>query len=171
MRYLTLISALCFSVGSPLLAEQPASDLDKLQGEWQATEFIGCGHAFPQQVVDHLKVSIKGGRLSYTLPRFDDPTKPSNVKVDAEIVVGPGTPQTIDVRMLQGRTKSDPARGVYELRGDTLRICLSSGEPGAGSERVTSLGPSRASRATQMTLRRCPDANQSNKIAGSQLAR
>lgn len=171
MRYLLLVAVCCLSVGSQALAQQPANDLDQLQGEWQAVEFVASGYDLPKRVVDHLKIVIKDDHLSYTLPKFDDPTRPSNVKVNAEIVLGPGAPSTIDVRMVQGRTKIEPLRGVYELRGDTLRICLPSGEPGAGTERLTTLGPSKASKATQLTLKRCADPNQSPKIAGNQIAR
>lgn len=171
MRYLVLVAFCCLSVNSAALAQQPANNLDQLQGEWQATEFIASGFDLPKRVVDHLTIVIKDDHLSYTLPKFDDPTKPSTVKVDAEILVGPGTPQTIDVRTVQGRTKTEPLRGVYELRGDTLRICLPSGEPGSSPERLIDLGPSKASKATQLTLRRRTDSNQSAKIAGNQIAR
>ena len=171
MRYLVLVAICCLSVGSSALAQQPTNDLDQLQGEWQAIEFVASGYDLPKRVIDHLTVVIKNDRLSYTLPKFDDPTRPSVVKVDAEILVGPGTPQTIDVRTVQGRTRTEPLRGVYELRGDTLRICLPSGEPGSSTERLTTLGPSKASKATQLTLRRRTDSNVSPKIAGNQIAR
>jgi uncharacterized protein (TIGR03067 family) len=158
-------------ISGELRAEQPPSELDKLQGEWQATQFIGCGYEFPKHVVDHLKVTIKANHLSYTIPKFDDPEKLSNARVETEFVLGPGKPQTIDVRMVQGRTKSDPLRGVYELDGDVLRICLSRGEIGASMERVTTLQLPKGSNATQLTLKRCKESAPSGKIADGRAVR
>lgn len=87
-------------------------DLEKMQGEWQVTAFEFSGQKIPKDETDKLSVSIKGDQLT-----------PIS-KVATTIKLDPTTtPKQI--------TLTEAAKtqyGVYEIDGDTLKLCLSNDE-------------------------------------------
>ena len=134
-----------------LQAEEPKDPLATLQGEWQATQFVDNGYEIPKPVVDHLRVTIKGDKLSYVLPDVDDPAKPSPLKIEIAIAVHADQPQAMDAKLTQGPFKEKLRYGIYDLEKDTLRICLPL-LPTA--KRVTTFESVKGSGLCQLTLRR-----------------
>lgn len=149
MRGFTCVVAL-LSMCCVLRAEDSKSVLERLQGEWQATRLVLDGVEWPKPVVEHLKVTIKGDRLSYTLPEYDDPTTPSRVHVEADVTVDP-LHHAFDITAPEDRLRRYPLRGIYMLQEDVLRFSI----PGQStSKRLAKLDSPEGSNVSQWTLRR-----------------
>jgi uncharacterized protein (TIGR03067 family) len=86
-------------------------DLAKMQGDWVPTEVVANGELLPKEVISGLKLTIKGAE--YFLQSADQPARGS-FKLKAST-----SPKSIDVTTDSG----DRAEGIYELSGDTLRVC------------------------------------------------
>ena len=150
MQNVALAAYLCVFMYGSLRAEQPQSDLDKLQGEWQATGLVLSGTEWPKPVVKHLNLTIKGDRVSYTLPDYNNPIKPSEVHVEADVTLDPKH-HAIDITAPEDHSHRYPLRGIYELQGDVLHFSI----PGASTEkRLTRFDSREGSKVNQWTLRR-----------------
>ena len=131
MRLLALL--ITAAAALPILADPPQDDavkkeLKKLEGSW-ATVFI---EAAGQKVTDEDKIktrklSTKGDK--YTLKVGDE-------TVQGTIEINPTKkPKTIDVKPDSGSNKGKTLLGIYELDGDSLKICLAL----PGKDRPTAL--------------------------------
>jgi uncharacterized protein (TIGR03067 family) len=125
---------LLFFVTGLLLAAAPAdNERDKLQGTWQVAGMEQGGKKVPAGELAQMKVVIRGNELTgleggQVRERFTftlDATK---------------TPKTIDTTAVEGPAKGETARGIYELTGDTLRICVSEKGKERPSEFATRAG-------------------------------
>jgi uncharacterized protein (TIGR03067 family) len=95
------------------------AELDKLQGEWQMVSSTNNGKELPAEAVKAITRVVKGN--SYTLLRDGQVlAKGTVVKLDPS-----KTPKTMDVQRAAG---GKPLLGIYELDGDTHKVCLA--EPG-----------------------------------------
>jgi uncharacterized protein (TIGR03067 family) len=92
-------------------------ELTKLEGTWATVSIEAAG----QEVTDEDKIKMrklttKGDK--YTLKVGDE-------TVQGTIEINPGKkPTTIDVKPNSGTNKGKTLLGIYELDGDSLRICL-----------------------------------------------
>lgn len=88
-----------------------------LDGNWKPTEAVMGGQPFPPPIVAAMSLTVSGGGTAYRVQvgpqldvgtiRLDDGTSPAGMDITG--VEGPNAGRTI------------PA--IYELQGDTLRIC------------------------------------------------
>jgi cellobiose epimerase len=102
---------LCAKLLEDLAEKAPDKDLE---GEWEAAPFIHEGKEEPQ-APGHVILAIHGDAM--TLKVGDDVRK-------ATIAVETGrTPRSIDMAYESGPDKGKTIRGLYEVRGDELRIC------------------------------------------------
>jgi uncharacterized protein (TIGR03067 family) len=93
-------------------------DLDALQGKWKVTSLQRDGKA-DDSAKDAVRV-IEGDKYTLDLPTG---------KVQGTFKIDPtAKPKTMDQTPSGGRFKDKTLLGVYQLDGDTLKICFS--EPG-----------------------------------------
>ncbi len=107
--------------GGPRLPEPPKvdGDLTSMQGEWQrVTPADGISHAVPGTLL-----GIDGNRI--TIRHADGEVREADFRLDSA-----ASPKAITVRFPEGL-----AFGIYEIDGDTLRLCVSA--PGESSVRPT----------------------------------
>ncbi len=104
---------------APARADAPQGDKD-LEGVWEARSFIHDGKDEPQ-APGKVLLTFRGDALTL---RVGDEVRKASVTVDAG-----KTPHTIDMAYRSGPDKGRTVRGLYEVKGDELRICH--GEAGA----------------------------------------
>jgi RNA polymerase sigma factor (sigma-70 family) len=100
------------------------SDERKVQGTWYTVAVESHGRKAPLEVIlaKDVRLVIAGER--WTLKEMQgDPDKGYTVRLDAS-----KKPGTIDFVYESGENKGRTSLGIYELNGNTLRVCV--GEPG-----------------------------------------
>ncbi len=128
---LSIVALALLATGSPLLGGGKDSDeavLKKIQGTWKFVAHEVNGQPTPPEMVAKLKITFTGNKWS--------------VSEDGKVVQA-GThkldptkkPGHIDATVTEGHDKGTTMLGIYELKGDTIRVCF---DP-AGKVRPTSL--------------------------------
>ena len=92
-----------------IAADKPGDDLAALKGDWKVAQALQGGSG------DFLKPFSKGGKAADAVQIEGDKLRFS-VKLDPS-----KSPPTID--LVSGK---DTYLGIYELKGDTLRLCFAS---------------------------------------------
>jgi uncharacterized protein (TIGR03067 family) len=101
-------------------ADDVPKGLEKLQGEWKLVALAIDGKESRPAPFD-LKVRIKGD--AYVLG--------GKGKGAAKLKAGPGTiDPTLDVTFTEGGSKGETLQCVFEVKGDTLRVCRRNGGKG-----------------------------------------
>jgi uncharacterized protein (TIGR03067 family) len=119
VRMLLLIAA-----GGLLAAETPKDeasrkDLEKMQGDWQATKMVLDGFVIPDDDAQSLFRTVKGDQ--YTVFKFEKMRGKGTFRLDAT-----KTPKTIDAQPDGPPGKAPPLMlGIYEIDGNTLKMCFS----------------------------------------------
>lgn len=90
-------------------------ELDKLQGTWRITSLEMDGKPIPQEFLKEAKIIVKGDKFE---SRVGVPYT-GTVKIDPT-----QKPKTIDLVFESGPEKGNTSLGIYELDGDTWKICL-----------------------------------------------
>jgi uncharacterized protein (TIGR03067 family) len=124
MSRILLCSLVAIVLGSadPAWGDDAKRDADKLQGTWQATEGMSEGKPLTREHVQRLKVVFSGEKMSIS-PLDGDGKK----ALEYTFRVDPGKkPKAINATRAEGGGKGKTVRGIYELDGDTLRLCLTS---------------------------------------------
>jgi RNA polymerase sigma-70 factor (ECF subfamily) len=133
-----LLSALAAPPG----AGDGGSDRDKLQGTWTVTAATLDGTSDgPEidQVKQNLELVFKGDKVT--------------IKVEADFTLDPAkTPKQIDLSPTLGdaNEKNPTIRGIYELSGDDLKLCIG----GPDAERPAAFASAKGSRIMLLVLKR-----------------
>ena len=108
-------------------ADKAKADRDKLQGAWVAVSGETGGKKAADEFVEKCKVVIAGDKI--TLVGLVRGEKENGV--EGTFKIDPAAkPSAIDISL----TNREDARGIYEVDGDTLKLCLIEA---TGSERPT----------------------------------
>jgi uncharacterized protein (TIGR03067 family) len=124
MSRFLLCSLLAVLLGSAHSAwgDDPKGDEDKIQGTWQATEGMSEGKAVPKEQLQGMKVVFSGEKMSIFPPGGEGKkTLEYTFRLDPS-----KKPKAIDATRQDGAGKGKSAQGIYELDGDTLKLCLPS---------------------------------------------
>ncbi len=124
---LTLAAAVLFAAAVGLTAapvpkdkDKAAKDEDAIQGSWKIESFEAGGPqgAPPKEALDAMRfVFKKDGKMSLTGGPGGQ-SRDGEYKMDAK-----ASPKTLDMT-LDGK----PALAIYELDGDTFKMCMSEGK-------------------------------------------
>jgi uncharacterized protein (TIGR03067 family) len=107
--------ALAVAAPQPPKGKDKPTDLDAIQGVWRPEKFEGEDGPTADELAN-LRLTIGKGTITIAL-RGVEREKPQQFKLDPS-----AKPKTIDVT-----AADETAFGIYELDGDTLRICLGDG--------------------------------------------
>ena len=156
----TALSALVvFAAGFGLIAapvpkdkeKEKVKDEDAILGSWKIEEFDagGNGQAPPKGAIDEIKFEFKkDGKLTVG-------GGPGGQSRDGEYKLDPSAkPKTIDL-IQNGRTSP----GIYELDGDTFKLCMSEGN---GAVRPAEFKPG-GMRTVVVTFKRVKDEKKEEK--------
>jgi uncharacterized protein (TIGR03067 family) len=114
----SFFSKLLVFVAPLAVHDDAAKEQEKLAGVWQVEMYEYEGRQAAPAVVQEMKLTFTNDRLTLTKPR-SGPDRVFTFKLDPT-----KTPKAIDTTAQDGPYKGEVARGIYDLDGDRLRICL-----------------------------------------------
>jgi uncharacterized protein (TIGR03067 family) len=114
----------CLCIATLLFAaaawSQDAADERKLlQGTWLPTAAELSENPFPEATLQAMKLVIDGDKYTVTVGKSIDK---GTAKIDPA-----AKPKTMDIIGTEGPNKGKTFLAIYELNGDTLRICYDLG--------------------------------------------
>jgi uncharacterized protein (TIGR03067 family) len=92
-----------------------AKDDDAIQGTWLPSSAELGGNKFPDEVRRSITLVIKDGKYTVTVGKAPDE---GTMKLDPA-----AKPKAMDITGTEGPNKGKTFPAIYELDGDTLRIC------------------------------------------------
>ena len=143
LRMLAAIALAVHLTSAALLyADDPPKGDKDLDGTWEQTAVVHEGEDQPAAGGDKLVVTIMGDSITFTVGKDVETGK---LKIDAG-----KKPKVADLVPGDGPQKGITIPGVYEIKGDELRVCSS--DP--GKDRPTELSSKKSSGWTLTTLKR-----------------
>jgi uncharacterized protein (TIGR03067 family) len=115
VRNIALLSLFTIAISLGRADDANGNDLKALQGEWKAQSITAHGNAVPDEQVAKTTMTIKDKELTLSVM----PDHVSTIVLDVS-----HKPAWIDVT----NTKKQTLLGIYELKDDTLKICLATPE-------------------------------------------
>ncbi len=110
--FLTLI--LVLSVMRTARSDGP-KDADAIQGTWRAATAELGGKPFPDEVRKSITLTLKDDKYTVTVGKNPDH---GTVKLDPS-----AKPKAMDITGTEGPNKGKKIPAIYELDGDTLKVC------------------------------------------------
>jgi uncharacterized protein (TIGR03067 family) len=110
---LSLVVAVVFIAS--VFAQGAATEQKALQGKWLLTSGDIGGTKFPEATLKTITLTITGDKY---VTKVGEVTDQGTLKLDASM-----KPKAMDIVGTQGPNKGKKMLAIYELDGDTLRIC------------------------------------------------
>jgi uncharacterized protein (TIGR03067 family) len=92
-------------------------ELKKFQGTWTIESSVTGGTDIPAEQLKEFILIFEGDK--HTLKHGDQVFQVGTQKIDPS-----KSPKTIDVTMTEGPNKGAVMLGIYEIDGDTLKVCF-----------------------------------------------
>jgi uncharacterized protein (TIGR03067 family) len=121
---------------------KPADAKASLDGTWVAVATIKNGAEAPKEELEGTKVTFKDN--TFTLTQGGKEMK-GTIQIDAT-----KKPATIDIELTEGGDKGETGSGIFELKGDDLKLCLGL----HGNPRPTAFEAPEGSGCVLVTLKR-----------------
>ena len=125
-RILTVLAVALLIAADTPKDDAVKKEADMLQGTWRVVSAQRDGTDAPQDETKKITITIKGDKL--TARRTENADKPEEKVYEMFFTLDPNQkPKWIDVTYMDGERKGESSQGIYELNGDTLKICVSRG--------------------------------------------
>jgi uncharacterized protein (TIGR03067 family) len=106
------------AIGLLIGAEAPGGDADKeLQGRWRYVSFEMDGQKMPPEQLAKMTITFTGDK--WVVREGDKIVVAGTQKFDPT-----KRPRQIDSLITEGEGKGTTMLGIYELKGDTFRVCF-----------------------------------------------
>src|SRR2546423_13056847 len=92
-------------------------ELKKFQGTWTFASVETGGREIPAAEFQGITVTFEGDK--YTVKKGDEVIQAATQKLDPS-----KSPKTLDVTVAEGLNKGAGMLGIYEISGDTLKVCF-----------------------------------------------
>jgi uncharacterized protein (TIGR03067 family) len=126
--------------------DKTKKDEDAIQGSWSVVNFVGTGKELDEDVRKQLTIAFKEGAMEVLVNGKSDETY--GFKLDSS-----KKPRHIDILEKKDGKEAAPALlGIYEIDGDTLKICWNKEDPRRG--RPAELRSTAENKFHLMTLKR-----------------
>jgi uncharacterized protein (TIGR03067 family) len=109
-----------------------AKDASAMEGTWLPSSAELAGKPFPEEVRKTIKLVIKGDKYTVTVGKAVDQ---GTAKLNPS-----AKPKALDITGTDGPNKDKTFKAIYELDGDTLRICYDLSGKGRPTEFATKEG-------------------------------
>lgn len=110
----------CFLLSVVVRADDHRKALDELQGTWKVTRVEFNGQTLPPETIEGWSLTVKSEK--YTL-RAGPVTVGGSIRLDLA-----SDPRGIVATRTSGLDTGKTVQGIYELKGDRLKMCFN--EPG-----------------------------------------
>ncbi len=123
-------------------------DFDQLQGDWDVTGFVVGGED---------RLAKKGEKKKYVVNFFNNLVNLPDDQRTYSLNLNPTEkPKHLDLlgQLTPGKQQMMMVHGIYELNGDTLRICVPVGDPTKLTNRPTEFASPKGSNWALITLKR-----------------
>lgn len=142
-RYIPLVAAACLCIAADETKPDAKKDVDQLQGMWQVVAIEHNGAKVEAKEAKQLKFIFTDKKLA--VDRGSKEIHEALYKLNPT-----AKPKTIDVSFVSGPDEGKTLQGIYELNGDSLKICWSE----KGTKRPDKLATTPDSARTLHTLKR-----------------
>ena len=92
-------------------------ELKKFQGTWTFESVEAGGKKLPADQFKGITVTFEGDK--YVVKRGDEVVEAATQKLDPS-----KSPKTLDAKVTDGPNKGAVILGIYEISGDTLKVCF-----------------------------------------------
>jgi uncharacterized protein (TIGR03067 family) len=124
-------------------ADDAKGEQEKLKGTWTLVAAERGGQKAEEDRIKDIKLTVAGDKITLKTPNGDNV---STFKLDPA-----KKPKAIDIIPTDGPNKGKPRPGIYELDGDTLKLCYNA-EP--DQDRPTEFATKPGARQMLMILKR-----------------
>lgn len=101
---------------SPDFVEAVAAELKRFEGHWYYASAIVGGKPAPEETLKASRLVLAGNEFTLTRPEL---AQRGSYSVDPTV-----TPKVVDVTFSDGPRAGKSIKGIYELSGDTCKICM-----------------------------------------------
>jgi len=126
------IAMMSLFVCAAALAQQPAGDVKLLEGKWMVVSAELSGEALPKEATKSMLLTLTGEKYQFTDGKSNDQ---GTVKIDAT-----KKPKEMDITGAEGPNKGKTFLAIYDIQGDTFRVCYDLTGKGRPSEFATKKG-------------------------------
>lgn len=117
MRALLLVIGVGLALGTVGRSADAAKDLEKLQGAWVAEEIFHNGKDYSKY---KFRFVVKDNQM---LVEGNDEVKKDYAKITFKLDPST-TPPCLDLMVSVGGQEGAKMEGIYEVKGDTLKLCV-----------------------------------------------
>lgn len=114
--FLPLTFFMLFSIGSCASPDNKLTDQAKLQGNWKVVQLVDNGRVLPKETTARWSVTFAGNKMTVIEPEASH---------EITFQLDPAAkPKRMNVTPSDGPQKDKQLSGIYEIEGNTIRICL-----------------------------------------------
>jgi uncharacterized protein (TIGR03067 family) len=117
-RPLAFVVAAFAALVLPFTPAAKADDLKALEGTWRAVSLVADGKPVDTGDLQGLELTIKGDRYSVNTKDGQDI---GTLKLDET-----QNPRTMDATKTEGLDAGKQVKAIYQIDGDTLKVCVAS---------------------------------------------
>jgi uncharacterized protein (TIGR03067 family) len=97
--------------------ETPEGVLKKIQGTWKFTAQEMAGKAAPKEMLAKMTITFSGDK--FTVRDGDKVMQAGTHKFNPD-----KKPGEVDAKVTEGESKGSTMLGIYELKGNTMKVCF-----------------------------------------------
>ncbi|MGE0378525.1 MAG: TIGR03067 domain-containing protein [Planctomycetaceae bacterium] len=143
IRFRLVLCGALVCMGGDILADDKESDQARMEGAWEVVELVQDGTPVPKEVFATWRVKFAGNRLTIVESQGSHAVV---FKLDPS-----SRPKGMDSTPLDGPQKGKTLRGIYDVQGDSVKVCLPREE---GAKRPTEFVSGKGSDLGLLMLKR-----------------